>query len=56
MKKKFYQKYTLVGGGDEAGRGPLAGPVVAAIIILDPKKIDKQIDDSKKLSPSKRRY
>ena len=53
-EKKAYQKHTLVGGGDEAGRGPLAGPVVAAIVILDPLKIDERIDDSKKLSASSR--
>lgn len=39
----------LIAGVDEAGRGPLAGPVVAAAVILDPKKIPKGIDDSKKL-------
>jgi ribonuclease HII len=40
---------TIIAGVDEAGRGPLAGPVVAAAVILDPKKIPKGIDDSKKL-------
>jgi ribonuclease HII len=39
----------LIAGVDEAGRGPLAGPVVAAAVILDPKKIPKGIDDSKKI-------
>src|SRR3979409_2286083 len=38
-----------VAGCDEAGRGPLAGPVVAAAVILDPKAIPKGLDDSKKL-------
>ena len=37
-------------GVDEAGRGPWAGPVSAAAVILDPKKIPKGLDDSKKLS------
>ena len=44
----------LVAGMDEAGRGPLAGPVVAAAVILDPEKPVYGVDDSKKLSPKKR--
>ncbi|MBS0531863.1 MAG: ribonuclease HII [Proteobacteria bacterium] len=43
-----------VAGCDEAGRGPLAGPVVAAAVVLDPKRIPKGIDDSKRLSASRR--
>ena len=43
-----------VAGCDEAGRGPLAGPVVAAAVILDPKRIPKGIDDSKRLSWKRR--
>jgi ribonuclease HII len=43
-----------VAGCDEAGRGPLAGPVVAAAVILDPKRIPKGIDDSKRLTADKR--
>ena len=43
-----------VAGIDEAGRGPLAGPVVAAAVILDPDQIPAGLDDSKKL-PAKRR-
>ena len=39
-----------VAGVDEVGRGPLAGPVAAAAVILDPKRLPKGIDDSKKLS------
>ena len=39
-----------VAGCDEAGRGPLAGPVVAAAVILDPKRIPRGLNDSKKLS------
>ena len=41
-------------GIDEAGRGPLAGPVFAASVILNKKKIPSGIDDSKSLSPEKR--
>lgn len=43
-----------VAGVDEAGRGPLAGPVVAAAVILPAKGIPRGIDDSKKLSASER--
>jgi ribonuclease HII len=39
-----------VAGMDEAGRGPLAGPVVAAAVILDPANIPEGLDDSKRLS------
>lgn len=43
-----------VAGCDEVGRGPLAGPVVAAAVVLDPKRIPKGIDDSKRLTAAKR--
>ena len=43
-----------VAGCDEAGRGPLAGPVVAAAVILDPKRIPRGLDDSKRLTAQKR--
>lgn len=43
-----------VAGCDEAGRGPLAGPVVAAAVVLDPGRIPKGIDDSKRLSEDRR--
>ncbi len=43
-----------VAGCDEAGRGPLAGPVVAAAVILDPHKIPRGLNDSKKLPPAAR--
>src|SRR5262245_40940360 len=43
-----------VAGCDEAGRGPLAGPVVAAAVILDPKRIPRGLDDSKKLTTAER--
>ena len=41
-------------GVDEAGRGPLAGPVVAAAVILDPVRPIQGLDDSKRLSPQRR--
>lgn len=41
-------------GVDEAGRGPLAGPVVTAAVILDPTKVPEGLNDSKKLSEAKR--
>ena len=43
-----------VAGCDEAGRGPLAGPVVAAAVVLDPKRIPRGLDDSKKLDAAAR--
>lgn len=46
--------YKMIGGIDEAGRGPLAGPVVAACCILDPDVKILGLDDSKKLSEKKR--
>ena len=48
------QGYQLIVGIDEAGRGPLAGPVVAAAVILDPEQRIYGLDDSKKLSRKKR--
>lgn len=41
-------------GVDEAGRGPLAGPVVAAAVVLDRRRVPKGIDDSKKLCAQRR--
>lgn len=43
-----------VAGADEAGRGPLAGPVVAAAVILDPDRIPDGLHDSKQLTAAKR--
>ena len=43
-----------VAGVDEAGRGPWAGPVVAAAVILDPENIPAGLNDSKALSPVRR--
>lgn len=46
--------YQLIAGVDEAGRGPLAGPVVAAAVILKTFRFKERVDDSKKLSAKKR--
>ncbi|WP_394947460.1 ribonuclease HII [Xanthobacter variabilis] len=43
-----------VAGADEVGRGPLAGPVVAAAVILDPERVPQGLNDSKKLSAARR--
>ncbi|MFZ0494580.1 MAG: ribonuclease HII [Methylocella sp.] len=43
-----------VAGVDEAGRGPLAGPVAAAAVILDPRKLPSGLNDSKRLTPGDR--
>lgn len=44
----------LTAGVDEVGRGPLAGPVVAAAVILDPRRAIAGLRDSKKLTPQRR--
>ncbi len=55
FEKLAYQKgYKFIAGIDEAGRGPLAGPVVAAAVIFPPGYQNNQINDSKKLSARKR--
>jgi ribonuclease HII len=46
--------YQLIAGVDEAGRGPLAGPVVAAAVILPSDYRNKEVQDSKKLTDMKR--
>ena len=56
---KFEKRYKRlhkgpVAGVDEAGRGPLAGPVVAAAVVLDPRCVPEGIDDSKVLTAGKR--
>ena len=51
---KYAEGYTAVCGTDEAGRGPLCGPVVAAAVIL-PRDIEIEgLNDSKKLTEKKR--
>ena len=55
FQEQFYSdKVKLIVGVDEAGRGPLAGPVVAAACILHRAYINKEINDSKQLSEKKR--
>lgn len=50
----FARGFARVAGVDEAGRGPWAGPVVAAAVILDPEALPEGINDSKKLTYAKR--
>ena len=57
--KNFDNKYLnkniqLIAGVDEAGRGPLAGPVVAAAVIFSPDVLIEGVDDSKVLSEKRR--
>jgi ribonuclease HII len=46
--------YLRIAGVDEVGRGPLAGPVTAAAVILDPERIPAGLNDSKKLTAARR--
>jgi ribonuclease HII len=46
--------FARIAGVDEAGRGPLAGPVTAAAVILDPERIPDGLNDSKKLNAKER--
>jgi ribonuclease HII len=50
----LHRCFHTIAGCDEVGRGAIAGPVVAAAVILDPDQIPSGIDDSKRLSPSRR--
>lgn len=55
FENKFYEEgKTLIAGVDEAGRGPLAGPVCAAAVILPKGLIIEGVNDSKKLTEKKR--
>ena len=60
MDKLFYERelknsgYNLICGADEVGRGPLAGPVVCAAVIMPAEGIIEGVDDSKKLTARKR--
>jgi len=54
LEEKYGAMWGLVAGVDEVGRGPLAGPVVAAAVILPPDHKIRGIADSKELSPEKR--
>ena len=53
-KEAFERGYEIVAGMDEAGRGPLAGPVVASCVVLPKYCLIEGINDSKKLSPARR--
>ena len=50
----FWPDAKIIAGVDEAGRGPLAGPVCAAAVVLDPERPIEGLNDSKKLSAKKR--
>jgi ribonuclease HII len=50
----FNQGFKFIAGCDEAGRGSLAGPVVAAAVILNPEQIPDGLDDSKRLTKAAR--
>lgn len=61
MSAHFELEYALIARGlwpvagvDEVGRGPLAGPVCVAAVILDPKNLPQGLDDSKKLTAARR--
>ncbi len=53
-QQKISEGYSVIAGVDEVGRGPWAGPVVAAACILDYSKLPSEVRDSKKLSAKKR--
>lgn len=54
FEKEYGEKYTWICGVDEAGRGPLAGPVAAGAVILPKEDVIYYLNDSKKLSEKKR--
>ena len=55
FEREYNEKgYELIGGIDEAGRGPLFGPVVAACVVLPKGCLIEGVNDSKKLSEKKR--
>lgn len=54
VKELLDKGFENIAGVDEAGRGPLAGPVVAAAVILDLQTRIKGVDDSKKIKPARR--
>lgn len=57
FEKMYYRRgYHWIAGVDEAGRGPLAGPVVAAAVILPRDGIGEKLFDSKKISSKKREH
>jgi len=54
IEKDFYKNNRFIAGIDEAGRGPLAGPVVVASVILPQNSMIEGVNDSKKISEKKR--
>ena len=54
LERGYWARGLSVAGMDEVGRGPLAGPVVAACVMLSPDGVLPGVDDSKKLSESRR--
>ncbi len=57
FEKMFYGRgYNRIAGVDEVGRGPLAGPVVAAAVVLSRNGIKEEVFDSKKISSKKREH
>jgi len=57
FEKMYYRRgYQRIAGVDEVGRGPLAGPVVAAAVILPQEGIKEKVFDSKKISSKKREH
>ena len=53
IKKQIYEKYSLIAGVDEVGRGPLAGPLVTCAVIMKKDSKIEGVTDSKKLSRKK---
>lgn len=53
-KRALRRGHRVIAGVDESGRGPLAGPVVAAAVILNEHKFKNRIDDCKRLTPKNR--
>lgn len=54
IEREYWERGILPAGMDEVGRGPLAGPVVTACVILPPEPLIKYINDSKKVSEGRR--
>ena len=54
IEEDFGWPYKSIAGVDEAGRGPWAGPVVSAAVVLNKKNIPSDLDDSKKVSEKRR--
>lgn len=52
----WQMNYQKIGGIDEVGRGPLAGPVVSAVVVVEKNTFIDKVKDSKKLSKKKREY